>query len=78
MTERITADDLQWAATWLEEYETQEPETDSAYLTAQRVARWARQEAAKREERAAVRYIVKRTGASPQHARAKLREQGGS
>jgi hypothetical protein len=78
---RVTTEDLAWAATWLGAYEGDDGvpadaagETDDEHVrTAQRVAEWLRAEVARRTEDAAVRDLVRRTGASPGHVRQALR-----
>lgn len=71
---RVTADDLEWGAMWLETYERTEGVDDEAADTAERVAGWLRAEVARRREQAQVDSVVKATGASPARARATLRK----
>lgn len=53
---RVTADDLEYAATWLEAFEGDPDDGPSDNLTAYAtVAAWLRREAAKREAKAAGR-----------------------
>ena len=71
---RISIDDLEFGATWLEAYEgSEEHGEDENVERARRLAGWLRAEAARREESAAVRDIMSRTGASRDRARAAYR-----
>jgi hypothetical protein len=75
MTQRVSIDDLEFAATWLEAYEgSEECGGDENVAIAQRMATWLRAEAAKREEEMVVRTVVRKTGATPAKVRAKVRE----
>lgn len=64
-TERVTADDLGLAATWLEEYNDGEPtepnsdKPDEAAIVMFKVARWLRAEEARRTREARVRELTK-------------------
>lgn len=85
-TPRVTADDLELAATWLEGYDgiDDNGDVDETTKTMHRVAVWLRREAAKREdearERAQVRDIIATVKAetgrtvTPAQARKALRE----
>jgi hypothetical protein len=70
MTSRVTTDDLEFAATWLDCYEGQDDDGNNA--AAVRVAAWLRAEVARRERDADVRAVVARTGATKEQARAAL------
>jgi hypothetical protein len=74
-TERVTADDLAFAADWLDAYDDEHDGGDgSGTAAARRVRDWLRAEVARRAEDAAVRDLVKTTGATPARARAALRD----
>lgn len=81
MANRVTAEDLAWAATWLGAYEGYDgvpaddsPDSDDEQVqTARRVAAWLRSEVARREERAVVRSVSASTGAAPSRVRERLR-----
>jgi hypothetical protein len=74
--ERVTADDLELAATWLESYESDEG--DDAAEAMEAVAALLRKEAYARREAATVRQLVKETGATPARARQALRDAQGN
>lgn len=63
--EHVTADNLELAATWLEEYndgETTEPNSDAvdeAAVVMFKVAAWLRREAARREREARLREVTR-------------------
>lgn len=67
---RVTTDQLEKAAEWLRAYEPA-PMEDQGDACA-RVAEWIEAELARRAQEAAVRRIVRRTGASPARARLAL------
>jgi hypothetical protein len=71
MSQRVSVDDLEFAATWLDNYEGQDDDENNA--AAVRVAAWLRAEIAKRAEDVGVRAIVAQTGVEPARARAALR-----
>jgi hypothetical protein len=76
---RVTADDLEWAAGWLEAYEDDQgvpaersTSDDEFVQIAQRVAAYLRIEAGRRHDAAIVRNLVRSTGASPARVREAL------
>ncbi len=73
--ERVSIDDLAFAATWLDAHDGADEDgtPDENDAAARRVSAWLRAEIARREEDAAVREVAKRTGASPARARAAVR-----
>ncbi len=82
MSERVSLEDLSWAAGWLLAYEGmqgvpvagQQPEDDDEFQArARRVAAWLDAEVSRRIEDAGVRKVAKRTGVSMTRARAALR-----
>lgn len=74
--DRVTADNLAFAAEWLDCYDgTGENGDVEGEAVMHRVADWLRAEAARREEAAAVRQIVARTGHTPATVRAHLRRR---
>lgn len=71
---RVSADDLEWGATWLEQYNDGEDlqadgEACEEVLVARRVAEWLRAEAERRHEDAAVRRLAKEAGTTIKRAR---------
>ena len=69
---RVSRDDLDFAATWLDNYEGQDDD-DENNAAATRVSAWLRAEIARRDEDADVRRVVARTGTTRARARAALR-----
>lgn len=78
-TDRVTSDDLQWAATWLMAYEgasgvpaaAQSPDDDDEQqAVARRVAAWIETEVTRRtresNRRVLAKRVAERTGLSPQ------------
>jgi hypothetical protein len=83
VAERVSIDDLAFAAQWLMAYEggsgtpvaAQEPRDDDEQQAAlRRVSAWVQAEIVRREEDAKVRVLAARTGATPARARRALRE----
>lgn len=72
MSARVTADDLLFAADWIEAYDGAPDDANNA--AAARVGAWLRAEVARREEDAAVERLMKSTGADRARARRVLRE----
>lgn len=72
----VSADDLEFAATWLDYYDPLLDEENGG--RAVRVAVWLRAEIARRAEDAEVRALVAKTGAKPARARAALRRATGA
>lgn len=78
-TPRVSADDLAFAADWMDAYDGEDMhgEPDDLAPAARRVAAWLRAEVARRENaiagRAAVREVATRTGMTPARAREALR-----
>ena len=70
MAERVTTEDLTWAAGWMLAYEGDdgvpaehaEDSTDPFVLRCRRVAAWMDAEVARREREAAVRTVVRQAG----------------
>lgn len=72
--DRVSADDLEFAATWLEAYDgaAEDGTLDDNDYAARRVAAWLRAEAQRRYDRAVVTRVVRETGVSREQARAGL------
>lgn len=75
MGTRVTVDDLELAATWLEAYESSDEDAiaDEAQATMFRVAAWLRSEARHRQEDAIARRLVAKRGVTTAQARAAIR-----
>jgi hypothetical protein len=75
VSKRVSADDLAFAADWLDAYDGADEDgtPDANDDAARRVAAWLRAEIERRAEDAAVRDLVKSTGAPPTRIRSALR-----
>ncbi len=69
----VSIDDLAFAATWMDAHDGGEGDDNQA--AAERVSAWLRALIARREEDAAVRALVKETGAPATQVRLYLRRQ---
>lgn len=76
---RVTAEDLEWAAGWMEAYEddmgvpAERSTSDDEFVQiAQRIAAHLREEAQRRRDAALVRRVVKMTGRTPADVRAAM------
>jgi hypothetical protein len=72
---RVSADDLDLAATWLEAYEASEDDTNGETLA--RVAAWIRAEVVRRRTEATVHQLAITHGVTPAAARRALRKAQG-
>lgn len=65
---RVTADDLEWAATWLDYYDPGDDPNDEAAAAIQRVAAMLRADADKRRTAALVRATARDYRLTPEQA----------